>query len=846
MNCVTISIIIPAYNATRFIADAINSILAQSYSGAKEIIIIDDASTDGTADCVRNIFASHPRLDGVTWQLISYPVNRGQGAARNHGMQIATGEYIFFLDADDMLAADGLDSMCREAERTGADIVACDWIYYYTTHFQEYVIINTYQGDQLLQNEHCERLLDAHAYFSVNKLYKRKFLLQYNIKYGEGFIFEDWPFIVNSLQHAEMIAILPNPLYFVRVNPYSSSRSNRSSIFHYHSFEKAAHACAEVFSPRHRESGFYLHKRILGKVLLMMADKRFSAVEKQKLADNILASIRSTDTTYTLSPKATLAEQIFFGYGLIKIHSHVPVQILALLQKTQVRCFRIGDKSTNNKPVIFSDHFSTKVYRKRTKVAFTKVQNPEVISTILILGCNYQYSGNSKHLFDYLQSSGLKAKIRYATRNTRVPEKHRVLPYSKSFYRLLSSARIVFLEGWSPVDVIKPNHSIWIQLWHGLGCKRLFFDSHERELTGDDPWRKRRLHKDVLNWDYFLAGSSTSAKIIQRSLLVHPDRIIHCRAPRVQWMIENKQNPQLLLSIRRKLCIDDDKPIILYAPSWREYNLNVRNRDLSYLLDTQQLSDRLGQKYHIITCGSITSSAKSMGTQLPDLEELLLVSSVLISDYSSLIFDAIQLDIPIAIYATDTDRMHESPGLIPELWNLLEPYRTDDLYQIDSRIEMGKAAVKSETYAKLKDILGHNRPPVDHLIELAKKALDPKFSPQYATGRIGRVVSEINRVSTSMNRKLYIFGAGKGGQRIYDQLHRLGVTINAFIDNDLRKKGQSLCGLPVMPPRDLNKTAETVIVVASMWREDIVKQLRTMGYEDNQLIAADDLAKIDN
>ncbi len=88
-----VSVVIPAYNAERFLARAMRSALAQTYANL-ELIVVDDGSTDGTAEVIRAFRDRRVRY-------FSQP-NRGQGAARNHGICASAGRYVTFLDADDV------------------------------------------------------------------------------------------------------------------------------------------------------------------------------------------------------------------------------------------------------------------------------------------------------------------------------------------------------------------------------------------------------------------------------------------------------------------------------------------------------------------------------------------------------------------------------------------------------------------------------------------------------------------------------------------------------------------------------------------------------------------------
>lgn len=101
MQEVTFSIIVPIYNAEKWLQDAVDSVMSQSVSDW-ELILVDDGSTDTSKNVVENLVASNPRIKAI------FNENHGVSAARNQGLQAAKGKYIIFLDADDMLAENAL------------------------------------------------------------------------------------------------------------------------------------------------------------------------------------------------------------------------------------------------------------------------------------------------------------------------------------------------------------------------------------------------------------------------------------------------------------------------------------------------------------------------------------------------------------------------------------------------------------------------------------------------------------------------------------------------------------------------------------------------------------------
>jgi len=116
----TIDIIIPVYNRAALVGEAIESALQAAADVPVDVIVVDDASTDGTWDRLQAY--DDPRI-----RCIRMEANGGQSAARNRGLDDARGHYVKFLDSDDVLIAGHLGAELRTALSTGAEIVASGW-----------------------------------------------------------------------------------------------------------------------------------------------------------------------------------------------------------------------------------------------------------------------------------------------------------------------------------------------------------------------------------------------------------------------------------------------------------------------------------------------------------------------------------------------------------------------------------------------------------------------------------------------------------------------------------------------------------------------------------------------
>ena len=111
METVFFSVIIPIYEVEQYLRECLDSIIRQTLKNF-EIICVDDASTDGSGNIVREYAAKDIRI-----RYISHGKNRGLGAARNTGLDLAKGRYVLFVDADDFMEPDMILKLLQKAQR---------------------------------------------------------------------------------------------------------------------------------------------------------------------------------------------------------------------------------------------------------------------------------------------------------------------------------------------------------------------------------------------------------------------------------------------------------------------------------------------------------------------------------------------------------------------------------------------------------------------------------------------------------------------------------------------------------------------------------------------------------
>lgn len=206
MNRSKISVIVPVYNVSEYIAECIQRLFMQTFRDF-EIIVVDDCGTDNSIAIAEELL-----LNGtLPHQILHHNHNRGLSAGRNTGMAAAKGEYVYFLDSDDYITPDCLEKLYTKAISTDADITIGD-----------YSVIGGSNSGLLNINTNRNTYFDG-AYFVMawNKLCKLSFLKDNNIAFIEGLVHEDEPWAFEIACKTSNIALIEDKTYIYRIRENS-------------------------------------------------------------------------------------------------------------------------------------------------------------------------------------------------------------------------------------------------------------------------------------------------------------------------------------------------------------------------------------------------------------------------------------------------------------------------------------------------------------------------------------------------------------------------------------------------------------------------------------------------
>ena len=199
-----ISVIIPAYNAEKYLTEALDSVVSQTMSDSDyEIIIVNDGSSDHTADILEKYKNLYSNITVINKE------NGGPSSARNAGLDIASGEYIYFFDADDLLINNSLEALYQCAEEKNADLV-----------IGKYNVLTPYKLSPVrtLDNLVCLDNIDKYntdilqTFALWNKLFRLDLIKQYHLNFKSVSYSEDGIFVMDYVLHCTNITGLDQAL----------------------------------------------------------------------------------------------------------------------------------------------------------------------------------------------------------------------------------------------------------------------------------------------------------------------------------------------------------------------------------------------------------------------------------------------------------------------------------------------------------------------------------------------------------------------------------------------------------------------------------------------------------
>lgn len=647
------SIVVPCYNLEGLIRKCLMSIINQPFSNY-ELIVVNDKSTDSSLRVIKDISSNHR----IT--ILDLENNVGLGHARNAGLNQAVGEYVIFIDGDDEIESDLLTTLNDKIDTCNADIVVYN-------HYREWVTgrqrINirtdvleslSEVGNSFNDNENKIKLFSN---FNVawNKAYKKSFLVENNLKFTKGY-YEDIPFNYASIILANSISVVSYAGYKYRQREGSilNSKSDKHKDIidqyeHLFSIMDEINVNSEMKSCIYKIFVNHIY------VLLFKERARLSCLAEKEIIIGARRLINSIVEFHLLDG--------IESYKLIYI-KNVNTNINEVV--SILRSFLVKVKSKSNVKTKLSMRCKLFVY----KYLFLRLP---ILSDVAVFESYWgrSYNCNPKSISDYISKNSDLKVIWFGKKKNKFDfnsnnETYVQIKTLKYFY-YLARAKYIINNANFPNFYVKRTGSIYLQTKHGTPLKVMGNDEliNKRKTTG----YFKSLFNRCSNWDYVISSNEYSTEKWRQSF-PNSYKFIESGYPRNDYLYNNKNDLEVVMNIKRTLNIPFDKKVILLCPTFREYHY-IPN----YYLNFERFSKDLSDDYVVIVRAhyfknhnsglSVLSSYENIidVTLYPNIEELYLVSDLLVTDYSSTMFDYANLKRPIILYTPDYHEYETKRGV---------------------------------------------------------------------------------------------------------------------------------------------------------------------------------------
>jgi glycosyltransferase involved in cell wall biosynthesis len=222
-----ISVIIPVYNAEKYLKQTLDCVCFQTYKNL-EIVCVLDCPTDNSAQIIEKAAKEDDRI-----RIVYNHKNMGLPAARNIGVEKAEGEYIHFLDSDDLLSPDFYETMISAAVKADADVAACSVFYEKKPTHSIW-----FRKSEILSNtaDKIEKTFVTVQGWAWRYLIRKSFWESRNLLFPDLVPMEDLPVMIPMVYYAEKIALCPSAVYFYKYRENSilnkNSDAQRKKLHH--------------------------------------------------------------------------------------------------------------------------------------------------------------------------------------------------------------------------------------------------------------------------------------------------------------------------------------------------------------------------------------------------------------------------------------------------------------------------------------------------------------------------------------------------------------------------------------------------------------------------------------
>lgn len=643
-----ISVIIPYHGEEQFLPDCLDSLCAQEFRDFEVIIICADCSVPD------DIIRTHGAALTVRTETISGEY--GVAAARNRGLELAVGEYVYFIDCDDYLYAGAfaglVDSLALKEEELGEKI---DMVYgrCVLSWFRRSVFVpileeriaakeeqarleNGEEDSEADENEEEEAegrddnetddMAGADS-ISVQKIYGLV-IEEEHIPYNKQNAVKRLLRNKKGLKSVSVLSVLfrrdflnaegirfDEELVYYSDLPFMTQALQKGQLFLYNSssiYIKRNHndpIHEPSLSQMQDENKFYEYIRSFEEARKNVPEKGLlDYVLVRKIIDYYAGyasiKLRRDNSGIWMGEYFDRLKELFLTFDKCHfkpLRKYKKRAVRALLKKDAKGCLDVTNRYLARNKI---KRFITKkgeLYRFLYKYVFSKKKIEEKY-VIFESFFGKSYSDSPKYIYEYLMKNykdkGYKCIWSYSDKKFKLPYGGKcVKRYGLMYSYYVAKCKYFVYNVRQPYWLKKRKGQVFLETWHGTPLKKLFFDMDE--VYSASPLSKKQVYTQSKEWDYLIAPNYFSSKVF-RSCFAYENEMLETGYPRNDIM-HSENREEIAERIRKKLKIPKDKKTILYAPTWRDDEYYGKGKyKFTLQLDLGRMKKELAGEYVIL------------------------------------------------------------------------------------------------------------------------------------------------------------------------------------------------------------------------------------------------------
>jgi CDP-glycerol glycerophosphotransferase len=662
---ITLSVVVPVHRVQGYLRECLHSILDEAGPNL-EVIAIDDKSPDGCGEILDEFAERDSRV-----RVKHLAENVGLGEARNIGLEMATGEYVWFVDSDDYAAEGAISAIMDRLAQTRPDVLIFDYARAYWTGKVQRSVINA-----LFREPPAPDVFTLDERPSVlqlmmtawNKAIRREFLLDLGLRFGRGY-YEDINVTYPILMAAERLSLLDGVCYIYRQRRRGAI-TRTTGRKHFDAFEQydRIFEFMEQQGPKVDKFRSLMFDRAIWHLLIILG--RGDRVHHKERAEFFAGMSEIYRKHRPPGHRPPPDRQLAAKYKLIERDSYWLFQVSKKANETsrkiKARLRKIAKRT-----------FSKKVLRRavgfgKIKGLYYRLQRLLPIDENLAVYGAYWYRGyacNPAAIYEKAKELAPQVRgvwvVTPAAATAMPAGVDYVLAGTPACLRALARAKYLINNVNFPDETVKRPGQVHVMTQHGTPLKKMGLDQMPYPVGAKD-MDFRALIKRSDRWDFLISANRLSSEAWERSFPC-AYQLLEIGYPRNDRLARSTGAERA--SLRAALGIPADKKAILYAPTHREYQARYQP-----MFDIRRFVTELGDDFVLLLRahyfyghrGALTWESDRVinVSKYPSVEDLCIASDALLTDYSSIMFDYTVLDDrPIVVYANDWDTYVRTRGV---------------------------------------------------------------------------------------------------------------------------------------------------------------------------------------